>query len=166
MSSVRTCRSQAEPCSRTVPRKLTIVDGTPPNRFALGDLAVGDRCEEHWLVSESAGAAFFASSDDRAPVHIDDEFARELGFPQRIVHGMFSSLRFSRLLGMFLPGANSVIMKTSFDYLLPVLAGDRIEYAVEITHLSESGIARLTCEARRDNELCVKGQATCLLRAS
>ncbi len=166
MSLARTCRSQAEPCSKAVPLKLTVDNASLPNRFTLVDLSVGDRCEEQWLVSEMASAGFFDASSDHAPVHTDDEFARAMGFPGRIAQGMLASLRFSRLLGMFLPGVNSVIMKTSFDYLQPVLIGDRIDYAVEIAHLSASGVARLTCEARRNDELCVKGQATCLVRAS
>jgi 3-hydroxybutyryl-CoA dehydratase len=149
-----------------MPVELVVDPSTAPRRVPLGDVAVGDRCSERWSVDAAASEAFAACSNDTAPVHRDDAHARTLGYARRIVHGMQTSLRFSRLLGMFLPGSGAVIMNVSFDYLLPVYVGDALDYAVAVTHVSASGVVRLDCTVRRGTELCVKGRASCLLPAS
>lgn len=149
-----------------MPHDIHVEASSPPNAFALADLAVGDRCTERWRIDEAASDAFTLASSDTAPLHRDDGHARALGYPGRIVQGMLASLRFSRLLGMFLPGTGSIIMSVSFDYLQPVFAGDTLDFAVAITHLHASGVARLDCTVRRNDDLCVRGRASCLLRTS
>jgi phosphate acetyltransferase/phosphate butyryltransferase len=148
-----------------VPRTLVIDASSTPNDFALADLAVGDSCEERWTVDPSALDAFVACSADRAPVHVDPAFARSLGYPQPIVHGMLTTLRFSRLLGMFLPGTRSVILSLSFDYAQPVFAGETLRYGLTVAQISAQGVLRLECSVQRDETVCARGRATCLLRA-
>lgn len=149
-----------------MPVELVVDPSSPPRRTRLSDIAAGDRCSERWSIDAAASAAFAACSNDTAPVHCDDSHARALGYARRIVHGMHTSLRFSRLLGMFLPGSDAVIMNVTFDYLLPVYIGDALEYVVAVTHVSASGVVRLDCTVLRGTELCVRGRASCLLPAS
>ena len=149
-----------------MPLDFEVEASTRPNAYALADLAVGDRCTERWRIDEAASAAFELCSNDTAPVHRDDDHARALGHPRRIVQGMLASLRFSRMLGMFLPGTGSIIMSLSFDYRRPVFIGDTLDFVVAVTHLSANGVARLDCTVRRSDEVCVKGRASCLLRTS
>ena len=67
---------------------------------------------------------------------------------------------------MYLPGTGSIIMSVSFDYLQPVFAGDALDFTVAVTHLNASGVARLDCTVRRNDDLCVRGRASCLFRKS
>jgi 3-hydroxybutyryl-CoA dehydratase len=149
-----------------MPAAYIVDTSTPANVFTLSDLTVGDRCVERWRIDDEASEAFVYASNDMAPVHHDDGHAASLGFSRRIVHGMLASARFSRLLGMFLPGSGSVIMNVNFDYLQPVHVNDTLECAVTITHVTANGVVRLECTAHRGDDLCVRGRATCLLRTS
>jgi acyl dehydratase len=54
------------------------------------DVVVG----QSWLtsahkVSDKDIAAFAEATHDRHPLHVDDAFARSMGFPRRIAHGLY-----------------------------------------------------------------------------
>jgi 3-hydroxybutyryl-CoA dehydratase len=149
-----------------MPKKLLITSESPPNAFALSALAVDDSCSEVWHVDAGAFDAFVAASGDRAPLHFDDDHARRMGFPSRIAHGALTTLRFSRLLGMYLPGTLSIICNLSFDYRRPVTIGDTLRYSATIEHVRMSTkVIRLALEVCREDEVCATGTGTCLLKA-
>src|SRR5262249_37756172 len=116
--------------------QLTVTADAEPTFRSFADLAEGDRCEELLRLSEDMLDAFIGLSGDRAPVHVDRDHARQMGFSDRIAQGLLVTSRFSRLLGMFLPGPLSVIQSIKFDYLKPVLVGQELAYSVTVKRLS------------------------------
>ncbi|PYS24695.1 MAG: hypothetical protein DMF72_04475 [Acidobacteria bacterium] len=130
----------------------------------FSELAVGDRCTETIRITNDLVEAFIKMSGDSAPVHSDASLARQMNYSGRVVHGLLVTLRFSRLLGMFVPGTMSVIHSIRFDYVRPVMIGDELTYSVTIARLSAAAkLAVLDLAASRDGKICAKGVAQCVL---
>ena len=54
-------------------------------------IAIGDRCERVFHVSDETIEHFGAASEDRNPVHFDDEYAAGTLFKGRIAHGILTA---------------------------------------------------------------------------
>ena len=69
------------------------------NRYRFEDLSVG--LEEHFSATIRADMldVFHELSADPNPLHLDDDFARMHGFPNRVVYGMLTASLFSTLGG-------------------------------------------------------------------
>src|SRR5437762_2235727 len=102
-------------------------------QLALDAISVGDRWSERVCFDARMVQAFSAVSGDSAPHHLDDEAARKIGFDGAIVHGLFLGARFSRLLGMFLPGPAAVIHSFAMDFLRPVPIGTCVDVSVIVS---------------------------------
>ncbi len=108
--------------------------------------------------------AFARLSGDRASLHFNDTFAIERGFPGRIVHGLLIGSRFSRLMGMFLPGENSIIQTLSLQYRRPVTPGVAVTLSVEVERVIESvGAVVLKLSATSNGVVMVEGRAQCVV---
>ena len=68
--------------------------------------------------------AFAGLVDDYSPVHIDKAFGEQSPFGRCIAHGFLSGALFSTLAGNYLPGAGSLYVRQSLNFLRPVYAGD------------------------------------------
>ncbi|MFL5768058.1 MAG: MaoC family dehydratase [Actinomycetota bacterium] len=68
--------------------------------------------------------AYADASGDQNPLHQDDAFAREVGFPGVIAHGMFTMGHLASSVAEWLPGAELRSMKAQFRSA--VLLGDTI----------------------------------------
>jgi acyl dehydratase len=147
-----------------MPRRLSVDANTEPMLHIFADLAVRDCCIERIRISEESVSAFAALSGDRAPVHFDEVHAREMGYSGRIVHGLLTTMEFSRLLGMFIPGPYSVIHSIKFDYRNPVTIGSELEYIVTVSRLSEATrLVLLELEVTGDSGVCIKGVGQCIM---
>jgi acyl dehydratase len=77
-------------------------------RVRVEDVAVGDEIPVvAKVVKREDVKAYADASGDQNPLHQDDEFARAVGFPGIIAHGMFSMAHVARALTDWLgdPGA-------------------------------------------------------------
>jgi acyl dehydratase len=104
---------------------------------------------------------------DAAPVHMDPDFAREMGYDNVLAHGWLAAAPFSGLLGNQLPGPRTVLHWVRVNMVGPVFAGDEIEYRCEVRQLSATTRAVvLDLQATRagSGEIVVRGQAQCGFR--
>ncbi|MEW6319648.1 MAG: MaoC/PaaZ C-terminal domain-containing protein [Acidobacteriota bacterium] len=132
---------------------------------AFEEIREGDRCRERVVLGEDAFAAFLRVSGDAAPVHTSRERAREMGYPDRILPGLLASLRFSRLLGMYLPGPHAVIHTARFEFRAAVLLDSEIDYSVIVSRLIEPMRAVvLDLVARCGPEVVIRGTAQCVMK--
>lgn len=136
----------------------------PPPR--LQDLVEGQSAGEEVTITEELLQAFVALSGDRAHAHTDAERARAMGFPDRIAHGLLVALPYSRLLGMRLPGGNTVIQKLQLDMLAPVGVGDTLLYSVVVERIlpSVKAVVLSLHATNAQGEVVSRGSATCVFR--
>jgi 3-oxoacyl-[acyl-carrier protein] reductase len=104
--------------------------------------------------------AFALVSGDVNPLHVDAEFAAKTAFGRRVAHGMLSAAYVSHIIGTQLPGRGALWFHQEFEFLVPVLVDDEVEFVVRIDHKSEA-TRTLAISVRATNQhgtLVMKGQ--------
>ena len=146
-------------------KKLIIVDDDTPGRaLALSDMDVGDAVEQRFVFDAAIRRAFGEVASDSAPVHRDSAFANEWGFRGPIIQGLCVSARFSRLIGMYLPGENGILQSIEFKFRQPTYEGEALVFRAEISRLFRPAKAiRLILSAGSDEGIRIQGEAQCVI---
>ncbi|MEK4129314.1 MaoC family dehydratase [Solibacillus sp. FSL W8-0474] len=126
---------------------------------------VGQKATFSRTVTETDIVMFAGLSGDYNPVHVDQEYAGNTRFGQRIAHGLLTTSFLSRLLGMELPGKGSVFLEQTLKFLKPVFIGDTITASAEILEIdSDRRILRLETICRKqDNTVVLQGEAKMMM---
>lgn len=141
---------------------MIVTDGTLAQALPLSADAV---VEQDVTFTAADLDAFARLSGDRAAVHFDQAFATSRGFSGRIVHGLLIGSRFSRLMGMFLPGEESIIQSLTLQYRRPITIDTPVRFRIELDRFVESvGAVVLKLSASSDGEVAAEGRAQCVLR--
>src|SRR5437667_12291897 len=111
---------------------LEVTDGTPSRSLTIDELKLGQAVFQKVVFDSEKLSHFAKVASDRAPVHNDPRFARTVGFERPIVQGLALSTRFSRLIGMYLPGERAVLEKIELKYRAPVFADSILVYQCEV----------------------------------
>jgi len=128
------------------------------------DLAVGHKASFDFAVSEADMAQFAALSGDFNPLHIDDAFARAKKFEGKVVYGALIIAKVSRLIGMDLPGEDSVWTNISFQFNRPLYVGQTATLEGTVANLSEAtGGVELKLTLKVEGRMLGKGSAEVLL---
>jgi len=106
--------------------------------FGLDDLVIGQKAEFDTVLTGDDIDAFARLSGDMSPLHVDPAFARERGFSDRLVHGAHMAALASRLVGMYLPGRNALLLALNTSFAAPVPAGTRVNVSGVVEQLSDS----------------------------
>lgn len=134
--------------------------------LTLNNLKVGDLRKETVEITSEMIQSFINLTKDKALVHVEPSQAKKMGFDRCIIHGFLVNCGYSRILGMFLPGGNTVIHKIQLDMLLPVYVGDTITYEVYVDKIITAVRAvqlRLSA-VNQEGKVVNKGTAICVFR--
>jgi 3-hydroxybutyryl-CoA dehydratase/enoyl-CoA hydratase len=101
------------------------------------ELKVGDTASITRLFTDEDVHLYADLSTDHNPVHLDEDFAKQTQFGQRIVHGMLVGSLFSALLGEHLPGHGSIYMSQAIQFKAPVYLNMPVIAKVEIVSIRE-----------------------------
>jgi acyl dehydratase len=77
------------------------------------------------LVTREDIDAYAEVSGDRNPLHLDDAFARSVGFPSVIAHGMFTMGHMAAVIAGW-AGDPAAVLDVSAQFRAPVFPGDTI----------------------------------------
>jgi len=147
------------------PHLLTVEDATPSRALRIGDLVVGDAVEERHVFDAEARAAFGRVAGDRAPVHGDTRFAQAHGFQGQIIQGLCVTTRFSRLIGMHLPGEHAILERVGFKFRHPTYEGQVLVFRVEVMRtLKPMRVVVLALSLRSEVAVHITGEAQCVVR--
>ena len=127
--------------------------------------SVGDSAEITKTIEQADIHAFADVTGDHNPVHIDEAFAQTTRFGRTIAHGMLSASLISAVLANKLPGAGSVYLGQTLQFVAPVFPGDEITARVTVKEIREDKpIVKLetVCINQRD-EVVIRGEATVLV---
>jgi 3-hydroxybutyryl-CoA dehydratase len=144
---------------------LEVFDDTPVRHLRVDDLVVGDSVFERVRFSKEMLADFAQVAKDRAPVHDDPRFARAAGFAGPIVQGLALSTRFSRLIGMYLPGGHAILESVELKFRRPVYADQDVIFRAVVDRVFRPlRVVTLALTISRQDTHHVTGSARCLVR--
>ena len=104
----------------------------------LDEIKVGMAVSYSQTVTDADIKAFADISGDNNPVHMDQEYASESQFGNRIAHGLMSASYFSALFGTKLPGPGCVYVEQNLKFLRPVFIGDTVTASVYVTEVDKN----------------------------
>jgi acyl dehydratase len=108
------------------------------NEISFNDIFIGQKEIFSKKITESMLDEFSKFSGDLNPLHMNDEYADSSIFGKRIVHGMLLATFFSQLIGMKLPGKNSLYFSQSLNFRSPCYIDNEIQVIGEVTEKSNS----------------------------
>jgi 3-hydroxybutyryl-CoA dehydratase len=134
--------------------------------LTLEDIKEGASYSEDILFDKEKIASFIGVSRDSAGIHVDREFSNEKGFQHLVVHGFLISIPFSRILGMELPGENTVIGNISLKFHAPVYLGETVKYTATVKRvlLPLASVLLALNIQKLDGTVCVNGTTTCVFK--
>lgn len=74
---------------------------------------------------------------DKNPVHLDEEYARNSVFGNRIVYGFLTASLFSGIIGSILPGNGSIYLNQNMNFRKPVYHNELLTATCTITNIRE-----------------------------
>jgi len=144
---------------------LKVTDDTPSRRLGIDEITVGDMVSQQVTFTDEMLSAFAVVANDRAPVHNDPRFARAAKFDAPIIQGLALSTRFSRLIGMYLPGEGAILEKLELKYRRPTYVGQPLLYRCVVSRmLRPAGVVQLTLSIASGGNDHVTGHCQCLVR--
>jgi acyl dehydratase len=128
--------------------------------LGLAELAPGLQACVDFSVTGQQMLQFAALSGDFNPLHTDDAFARSKGFEGAVVYGGLMVAKVSQLIGMRLPGRDSVWVSVSLDFRKPLYVDQAAQVEGVVTEVSEStGMVGLKLTLRAAGKVLAKGTA-------
>lgn len=94
------------------------------NDFSYSELEIGHTETFSVEITEERMDLFLKLSGDVNPLHQEESFAKENGFPSKLVYGMLTSSFYSTLAGVYLPGRFCLLQEIRIEFIKPVYVGD------------------------------------------
>ncbi len=106
--------------------------------FSYADLRVDQTHTFEVVITPELVDAFAELSGDKSPLHVDNDFAKETAFGQRVAHGMIAGMFFSQLIGMHLPGKHALYLKQDLRFHRPVFLNTKVQVRGTIIHMADA----------------------------
>ena len=101
-------------------------------------IKIHDRFEESFVVSDHIYSGFISMFRDKNPLHTEEEFAKERGFEDKVMHGNILNGFISYFIGECLPMKNVIIHTQSIQFKNPVYLNDTVFFEGVVTNIFES----------------------------
>lgn len=124
-------------------------------------LEVGDRATFSKTVSESDIYIYAGITGDFNPAHVNQVYAEQTVFKDRIAHGLLSAGLISTVIATQLPGPGTIYIRQELDFTAPVYIGDTITASVEILEITMDKnrvVLETVCENQKGN-VVIEGKA-------
>ncbi len=108
------------------------------NHYTLADMKPGLTEQFTVTVTPEMMEGFYAITGDDSPIHRDAAYARERGYPGRVVYGMLGASFFSTLAGVYLPGEHCLLHGVECRFARPIFIGDTLTVSGTVTDVSEA----------------------------
>ena len=100
-------------------------------------LTAGSSFEDIVVFREEDVEAFARITEDTNPLHLDQAYALNTPYKNRVVHGMLAAAR-TGTLGKFLSGAGSVLVRKEIIFIRPVFARESYTLVSRIVEVNQA----------------------------
>jgi len=128
-----------------------------PLEYTFEELFVGQKANFFKKIDSALVDDFAKISGDFNPLHMSEEYASTTNFGKRVCHGMLLASYFSQLVGMYLPGKNSLYFSQTLNFRNPCFVDDNITIGGEIIE-KKSNMKLITIKTTIHNQT-----GTCLI---
>ncbi len=102
------------------------------------DLSIFDKEYQHkFVVTQAVYDGFQQCSGDFNPLHTNQDFAKEKGFPQCVMYGNILNGFVSYFIGMLLPSQEVIIHSQDIMFKNPVFLNDELDFTAKVEDISE-----------------------------
>jgi 3-hydroxybutyryl-CoA dehydratase len=131
-------------------------------RYEISDMYVGQTAQFTKTISESDVYLFAGITGAQNPMQVNDVYAKQTRYGERIVHGMLSSSLISTVIGTQLPGNGTIYVQQKIEFKAPVFFGDTISAVVEVTdiYLEKNRVKLRTYCKNQNDEIVLDGFAS------
>ena len=137
-----------------------------PLEYTFENLFVGQKAKFSKKIDSTLVSDFAKISGDFNPLHMSDEYASTTNFGKRVCHGMLLASFFSQLVGMHLPGKNSLYFSQTLNFRNPCFIDDNITIEGEIIE-KKSNMKLITLKTtiyNQDRKCLIDGVAKVIVR--
>lgn len=115
-------------------------------------------------ISETDIYMFAGVTGDYNPAHINEAYAKNTIFKERIAHGILSAGLISTVIGTQLPGPGTIYASQTLKFVAPVKIGDTVTAKVKVIDISteKNRIKLETCCYNQNEKLVLQGEAVVL----
>lgn len=123
-------------------------------------LKIGDKTQFSKSISEEEVIMFAKISGDDNPIHLDEEYAKNSIFKQKIVHGFLVGSLISAAIGKNLPGNGTIYLNQSMKFLAPVFINEVITAYIEVLDFPKGNqVVLSTICKNQDQKIVIEGTA-------
>jgi len=134
-------------------------------KYYLEDLSVGMSAETVMVITGEKIDTFAELTGDFNPIHVDEEFAKNSMFGQRIAHGALSASLISAVLGNDLPGPGAIFVELNLRFRKPAFIGDEVKAVAIIDEINEkTGRIRMKCYCEVEGKKICRGDAGVMVK--
>ena len=129
---------------------------------AVSEVAIGDSVTPFSRkVTQKQISAYADASGDHNPIHLDPDFARSVGLPGTIAHGMLEMGILADAIASW-AGGSANLLSLSCRFSKPLLPGDIIICTGTVVSVDDAGVATLEVGASSDcgDRVLTNGRAT------
>jgi 3-hydroxybutyryl-CoA dehydratase len=105
----------------------------PPNNHGYDEIAVGMKVAHDYAITPAVYENFLAAFQDHSPVHVDEAYAKQSGFPGKVMHGAILNGFVSHFVGMIFPGKPSLLLAVDLRYAQPSFLGDALQLEATVS---------------------------------
>lgn len=122
---------------------------------------VGKKFSKFFEIKEQLVNDFAKLTGDKNPIHLDNKYASNTIFGQRIAHGALIYSLISEVLGMHFPGPGTILLEQKIKFLNPVYIDDKIEIIViikSVLKLKKRFLIDINC-IKSDSTVVISGES-------
>ncbi len=108
------------------------------NSYTLAQLAPGTTESFTVTVTTEMMEHFYAITGDASPIHMDEAYAAQRGYPGRVVYGMLGASLVSTLAGVYLPGEHCLLHEVDARFAKPVFIGDTLTVTGKVAEVNDT----------------------------
>lgn len=134
------------------------------NDYSYDEIKIGDTFEFNRKLSDDDVRTFANLTQDKNPLHCDEEYAKNTKFRKRIVHGLLAGSLFSTLVGMLCPGRKNLYVSQSLNFKNPIPIGSKVTVKGIIKNKIDSlKMIEITTQILVKNQIMIEGEAKVLV---
>lgn len=97
------------------------------NNYSFEEIYIGQTESFDIKITSKMMKIFKKLTGDTNPLHTDTKYAKKNNFEGKVVYGLLTTAFLSKLVGIYLPGENSLMQTSKFFFVKPVYIRDKLK---------------------------------------